>query len=198
MPSGLVPSWLLWTPPFWENYVNLHIDAPYTEKFLAAPLFVAGAKFALIAGLAWGLHKIAQKYWATSSDCLRDLMTCWFLSSFTMSVYHFAISLIPVTNGGAFPDPVLLALSGLSMPVTWENFFGVAAAFMLYTLIFLALAFVLYFATGFFTQHVVTRFGTTIDGWQGHLTAQSRLTALCLAAISYVVFNGFFAALIRF
>ena len=88
-PLRLVPVWVLWTVIFWENCVNLWLDAPYTEQFITAPIFVAGFKFLFLALAAIAISRIqygVSEWKPNSKTLLRNWLDLWLISSVVMAV----------------------------------------------------------------------------------------------------------------
>jgi hypothetical protein len=74
---------------FWENYINLNFNAPYTETYLTAPIMVATLKVALLASLAFMMGWVASKVQGSDvkRSFFRPLLMCWLMSASVWAFY---------------------------------------------------------------------------------------------------------------
>jgi hypothetical protein len=207
---NLIPAWLLWTVIFWENWVNLRLDAPYTGQFLSAPIFVAMAKFSLLLTAAviisFPLLRLVRNptNWKDGSfSLLRNWLDCWFLSTVSMVTLNLTTFLGTAyktrADNGANPDPFYgyFANSIAKKPIPLSaDLFTATASLALYTLSSLAVGLVVYACLWLLATKMrnrpapamaITKKPTSLDSY----------VQWAFILVSYSLLNGFFAALIR-
>lgn len=206
---GIFPTWLLWLVIFWENWVNLRIDAPYTDKFLAAPILVALAKMALLGAAAilvtWLLSILRHQttIWKSQTGILlRNWLDCWFLSSVTMAFLNWFFDTQPnyesPTGGGrANPDMIFdFFTNGLTGQISYANFGHAVESFTLYTLFCLLSGGVVYLIVQLIVLKMGYKTNTMISG-ESKLDNIVGFLQLTFVLLTYSLLNGFFATIIR-
>jgi hypothetical protein len=203
-PASLVPNWVLWTVVLWENYVNLHFNAPYSEDFFTAPLIVAGVKWMMLVAAAW-LVTMAPTFKLGFRILLHDLLSFWLLST-------AAWSLLVVYYGSLGPDTTEMtdaAAELASNPDPFANFMQGIPSVVVYGLeTAIALAFGILLAL--ILRKVALNMRRNIEKHETDLTVTQRRedpnatlpvprpgVRFLLAAVVYVVCNGVFASVIR-
>jgi hypothetical protein len=107
------PNILLWSVIFWENYINLNFNAPYTETYLTAPILIAALKVALLAALAFIFEQLTKQFQKTGVrfSLFRPLLVCWLMSTLTWAVYIIAMwqALVPAQRDKSWSPTDYLA-----------------------------------------------------------------------------------------
>ncbi len=196
VPGFTAPNIVLWSVVFWENYINLNFNAPYTETYLTAPIMIATLKLSMLATVAFIFGWMVKLMRGSDAELslFRPLLMCWFMSASVWTFYlifrDWALRPEQMDVYYAPPDPLASVLfSFFDIWPTYEKFIWTYAA---ESLIFLCLGWGVYavFST---TWGRLRRQGGTTDTGARVVTAQQAIVAV----LFYSYLNGIFAFLIR-
>ena len=205
-PWKIAPVWLLWTTIFWENCVNLWLDAPYTVEFLAAPLFIAIFKFLVLffASFVFVPMIYASREWKRDGmTLLRNWLDCWLVSSVVITVLTLlqpSGTLIPGEDGSSGtrqnPDLFLSFFDDLARNIfTANSSLQHATSFALYT--FCSIVLVLWLFLCLRLVALKFRWITPPERNTGSNPASGSTKSIFITVLSFAFLSGIIAAIIR-